>query len=121
MDGDPNHQLVVAEIEGHVIGTLHLTFLPSLSFRGGTRAQIESVRVDQGFRNQGIGEALVQWAIEQARQAKCRMVQLTTHASRQDAHRFYSRLGFSASHVGMKIDLNQASEQDAQANMEADP
>ena len=108
IDADQQHQLVVAEAGHNVIGTLHLTFLPSLSFQGGTRAQIESVRVDQAFRNQGIGQALVRWAIEQARQAQCHVVQLTTHATRQDAHRFYTRLGFTPSHIGMKLQLDHA-------------
>lgn len=107
IDGDPRHALMVVEHQGAVIGTLHLTFLPSLSFRGGTRAQIESVRVDGRYRGQGIGAWLLRWAIERARQEGCRLVQLTTNASRSDAQRFYERLGFVASHVGMKIDLGQ--------------
>jgi ribosomal protein S18 acetylase RimI-like enzyme len=107
IDGDPRNELVVVEHNGEVIGTLQLTFLPGLSFRGGTRAQIEAVRVDQGYRSQGIGQRLLQWAIARARQAQCHVVQLTTHASRDDAQRFYQRLGFVASHVGMKLDLQQ--------------
>lgn len=107
IDGDPRHELVVVEDQGTLIGTLHLSFLPSLSFQGGTRAQIESVRVDQRYRGHGIGAWLLRWAIERARQQGCRLVQLTTNASRSDAQRFYERLGFVASHVGMKIDLGQ--------------
>lgn len=105
IDADPRHELVVVEHGGAVIGTLQLTFLPSLSFQGGTRAQIESVRVDRAYRGQGIGQHLFVWAIERAREQGCRLVQLTTNASRADAQRFYTRLGFTASHVGMKIDL----------------
>lgn len=106
IDQDIHNQLVVIEQNGAIIGTLQLTFLPSLSFQGGKRAQIESVRVDGRFRGQGIGQKLCQWAIEQARQAGCHTVQLTTNASRADAHRFYQRLGFVPSHVGMKLHLH---------------
>ena len=102
---DPRHELVVVERDAAPIATLHLTFLPSLSFQGGTRAQIESVRVDRAYRGQGIGAALLRWAIQRARAEGCRLVQLTTNASRSDAQRFYTRLGFVASHVGMKLDL----------------
>jgi hypothetical protein len=72
INNDPNHELIVSELNGEVIGTLHLIFLPSISFRGGLRAQV---------------------------------VQLTTHNSREDAHRFYERLGFKGSHLGMKLTL----------------
>src|SRR5512132_3349190 len=68
IDNDPNHQLVVAESNGRVIGTLHLIFLPSISYQGGLRAQIESVRVDKKIRNRGIGSKMMKWAIECARQ-----------------------------------------------------
>jgi len=105
IDRDPNHELIVAEQDGNAIGTLHLMFLPSLSYQGGTRAQIESVRVDTRFRNQGIGKKMMEYAIERARQRGCHLVQLTTHATRADAHRFYERLGFKASHMGMKLPL----------------
>ena len=105
IDRDPNQELVVAELDGEVIGTLQLMFLPSLSYQGGTRAQVESVRVVQRLRGQGIGAGMMQWAIERARQRGCHLMQLTSHKSRKDAHRFYERLGFSLSHVGMKIEL----------------
>lgn len=102
---DPNHELIVAEREGDVIGTLHLMFLPSISYQGGLRAQIESVRVDQRFQSQGIGSQMMQWAMARARQRGAHMAQLTTHRSRVDAHRFYERLGFRGSHLGMKLNL----------------
>jgi GNAT superfamily N-acetyltransferase len=105
IDGDPRNQLVIAEAQGEVIGTLQLTMLPYLTHQGGTRAQIEAVRVDRRYRSRGVGHALFLWAIEQARNEGCRMVQLTTNAEREDAQRFYARLGFVASHVGMKLDL----------------
>jgi GNAT superfamily N-acetyltransferase len=105
IDIDPNHELVVAEWNGEVIGTLHLMFLPSVSFQGGLRAQIESVRLDKNYRNQGIGNEMMKWSIERARERGAHIVQLTTHQSREDAHRFYERLGFKASHLGMKLSL----------------
>ena len=102
---DPNQELIVAEMEGVVVGTLQLMFLPSISYQGGTRAQVESVRVVQRLRGQGIGAELMKWAIERARQRGCHLMQLTSHKSREDAHRFYERLGFTKSHIGMKINL----------------
>jgi len=102
---DANHELIVAEQNGEVIGTLHLMFLPSLSFQGGLRAQIESVRVSQSQRGLGIGSTMMQWAVERAKTRGAHIVQLTTHASRADAHRFYERLGFKGSHMGMKLSL----------------
>jgi GNAT superfamily N-acetyltransferase len=102
---DANHELLVAEVDGEVIGSLHLMFLPSISYQGGTRAQVESVRVIQRLRGQGIGAEMMKWAIERARQRGCHLMQLTSHQSRTDAHRFYERLGFVKSHIGMKINL----------------
>jgi GNAT superfamily N-acetyltransferase len=102
---DPNHQLIVAELAGKVIGTLHLIFLPSISYQGGLRAQIESVRVDKEYRNLGIGSRMMDWTIEHARERNAHIIQLTTHLSRKDAHRFYEKLGFKGSHLGMKLDL----------------
>src|SRR5215212_3250120 len=105
IESDPNHELIVAEQDGDVIGTLHLMFLPSISFQGGLRAQVESVRVDKRFQSQGIGSAMMKWAMERAKQRGAHIVQLTTHKTRVDAHRFYERLGFSGSHLGMKLSL----------------
>ena len=105
IESDPNHELIVAEHNGEVIGTLHLMFLPSISFQGGLRAQIESVRVNNQFQKQGIGSAMMGWSIQRAKQRGAHMVQLTTHKSREDAHRFYERLGFKGSHLGMKLSL----------------
>jgi GNAT superfamily N-acetyltransferase len=102
---DPNQELIVAELDGEVVGTLQLSFLPSLSYQGGMRAQVESVRVFQALRGQGIGAQMMEWAIERARQRGCHLVQLTSHKSRTDAHRFYEKLGFTASHIGMKKNL----------------
>jgi GNAT superfamily N-acetyltransferase len=105
INADPNHQLIVAEADGHVVGTLHLIFLPSISYQGGLRAQVESVRVDKEIRNGGIGSEMMKWAIECARERGAHLMQLTTHSSREDAHRFYERLGFQKSHLGMKLNL----------------
>ena len=106
IESDPNHELIVAEHNGEVIGTLHLMYLPSISFQGRSRAQIESVRVDKRFQNQGIGSAMMGWSIQRAKQRGAHTVQLTTHKSREDTHRFYERLGFKGSHLGMKLNLN---------------
>ena len=103
IERDPNHELIVAERNGEVIGTLHLMFLPSISYQGSLRAQIESVRVDKRFQSQGIGSAMMQWSMQRAKQRGAQIVQLTTHKTREDAHRFYERLGFKGTHLGMKL------------------
>ncbi|NUT49101.1 MAG: GNAT family N-acetyltransferase [Saccharothrix sp.] len=100
------HEVVaVAERDGLVVGTLQLTLLRGLSRRGATRAQIEGVRVASSARGQGLGEALVRWAVEEATARGCAVVQLTSDKSRVDAHRFYLRLGFTRSHEGFKLAL----------------
>jgi len=105
IDVDPNHELIVAEMNGEVMGTLHLMFIPSVSFQGGLRAQVESVRIDKSLRGQGIGSDMMKWVIERCQSRGAHLVQLTTHKSREEAHRFYERLGFSKSHIGMKLIL----------------
>ncbi|HEX6336278.1 MAG TPA: GNAT family N-acetyltransferase [Jiangellaceae bacterium] len=102
---DPNQLLVVGERDGQVLATMQLTFIPGLSRRGTWRAQIEGVRVASSARGHGLGEELIRWAIGQARERGCALVQLTSDARRQDAHRFYERLGFTASHTGFKLAL----------------
>jgi len=102
---DPKHELIVAERDGEVIGTLHLIFLPSISFQGGLRAQVEAVRVDRRFQSQGIGSEMMKSTMERAKERGAHVVQLTTHRTRVDAHRFYERLGFKGSHLGMKLNL----------------
>jgi GNAT superfamily N-acetyltransferase len=102
---DPNQHLVVAARGGQVIGTLHLTVIPGLSRRGATRSLIEAVRVHADARGSGLGTRLIEWAIAESRRQDCVLVQLTSDASRTDAHRFYDRLGFTASHVGFKLAL----------------
>lgn len=105
IDADKNNHLMVAEKDGEVIGTLQLTYTPSISFRGGKRATIESVRVDGRLRGKGIGREMMLRAIELARNEGCISMQLTTNAERPDAHRFYRNLGFEGSHLGMKLKL----------------
>ena len=103
LDADPNIQLMVAEEGGVVVGCLQLCIMPGLSSQGASRGLIEDVRVASNQRSRGIGEQLVQWAVGQARAQKCCLVELLTHHTRVDAQRFYERLGFARSHVGMTI------------------
>ena len=103
IERDSNLQLVVAESEGRVVGCLQLAVLPGISSQGGSRGLLEDVRVASDCRSRGIGEQLVQWAVAEAKARGCKLVELLTHASRVDAQRFYKRLGFAASHVGMTV------------------
>ena len=103
---DPRQRLVVVEDHGELVATLQIGFLPHLVLRGGERAQIEAVRVRSDRRGSGLGVAVLHWAINEARLRGCRLVQLTTNVHRADARRFYERLGFEASHVGMKLALD---------------
>jgi GNAT superfamily N-acetyltransferase len=105
IEADKNNELIVAEIDGEIVGALQITFTPSISFQGGKRATVESVRVDGKYRGRGVGKELMKWAIERAREENCLMIQLTTNAERADAHRFYENLGFKGSHLGMKLYL----------------
>ncbi|HEY8312888.1 MAG TPA: GNAT family N-acetyltransferase [Candidatus Baltobacteraceae bacterium] len=105
IDADPNQQVLVCVRDGRAIGCLQLTFIPGLSHQGSWRAQIEGVRVASTARGEKIGERMMVYAIDAARERRCRIVQLTTAKSRPDAHRFYERLGFTASHEGMKLTL----------------
>ncbi|MFC9501912.1 GNAT family N-acetyltransferase, partial [Streptomyces sp. NPDC056982] len=100
--GDPNQHLVVAVREGRTVGTLQLTVIPGLSRKGSTRSIIEGVRIHADERGSGLGTLLIEWAVDESRRQNCQLVQLTSDATRTDAHRFYERLGFEASHVGFK-------------------
>jgi GNAT superfamily N-acetyltransferase len=102
---DPNQSLMAAEREGEVVATLQLTFLPGLSKKGAWRGLIEAVRVRSDWRGQGLGAELIAWAVETSRARGCAAVQLTTDKRRLDAHRFYERLGFEASHLGYRLEL----------------
>lgn len=108
IDADPRNQLIVAEHDAEVVACLQVTYIPGLGRHGAERAQVEAVRVRSDCRGQGLGEKLMKWVIDQASQRGCALVQLTTDKSRLDAHRFYSRLGFVASHEGMKLTLSSA-------------
>ncbi len=105
IDGDSAHELMVAVVEGDVVGTLQLSIIPYLTYRGGRRAQIEAVRVAASMRGKGLGRELFGWAIARAKERGCHVVQLTTDKARPDALRFYESLGFQASHEGMKLHL----------------
>ncbi|GAA2946095.1 GNAT family N-acetyltransferase [Streptomyces enissocaesilis] len=102
---DPNQHVVVAVREGRVVGTLQLTVIPGLSRRGSTRSLVEGVRVHTDERGSGLGTQLIEWAIDESRRQNCQLVQLTSDATRTDAHRFYERLGFEASHIGFKMSI----------------
>ncbi|AJT65757.1 GNAT family N-acetyltransferase [Streptomyces chattanoogensis] len=99
---DPQQHLIVAVREGRTVGTLQLTVIPGLSRRGASRSLIEGVRVHADERGGGLGTQLIEWAIAESRVLGCALVQLTSDATRVDAHRFYERLGFEASHLGFK-------------------
>ncbi len=99
---DPNNELLVACLDDAVVGVLQITYTPYVLHQGGWRATIEGVRVASTLRSQGVGQAMFAHAFARARARGCRLVQLTTDKRRPDAKRFYERLGFEASHEGMK-------------------
>ena len=105
----PNQELIVVERDNVVVGTFDITILASLSRQGALRAQIEAVRVSRSERGTGLGASLFQWIIAHARTRGCTLLQLTTDRTRENAHRFYERLGFSPSHIGYKLDLGAGS------------
>ena len=102
---DPAHLLLVVVDGSEVVATMQLSFIPGLTRRGALRAQIEGVRVQANQRGRGLGQALFGWAIEESRRRGCALVQLSTDKSRAQARWFYERLGFIASHEGLKLDL----------------
>ena len=102
---DPRQLLVVGVLDGAIVATVQITFIPGLSRRGSVRALIEAVRVRGDLRGGGLGRQLITWAIDEARDRGCAVIQLTTDKSRVDAHRFYASMGFEASHLGMKLAL----------------
>lgn len=101
----PDNELIVAMLGDEIVGTLQLTFIPGMSYQGAWRALVEAVRVRDDIRNQRIGTRMMEWVVQRARARQCRLVQLTTNRIRVDAQRFYQRLGFTPSHVGMKLML----------------
>ena len=102
---DTNNLILVANMGGEIVGTVQLNLLHGLSRKGATRGQIEAVRVSSSHRGQGYGEKIIRAAIDMAHAKGCVLVQLTTDKTRKDAHRFYERLGFKATHEGMKLNL----------------
>lgn len=106
IDADPNSELYVAELERRVVGTFQLNFLTYLGHQGRRVGQIEAVRIEKTLRGRKLGETMMNFAIARAREQNCHRVQLTTHKTRKDAHRFYERLGFKPSHEGMKLNLS---------------
>jgi GNAT superfamily N-acetyltransferase len=106
IDADPKSALYVAELSRRVVATAQVTWLRHLTYRGGRVALVEAVHVARSERSRGIGEALIRHVIDEARRRGCRGVQLTSNKTRKDAHRFYERLGFAASHEGFKLPLS---------------
>lgn len=107
IEADSNQLLAVAvDDDDRVIGCLQLSFIPGLSRTGMWRGQIESVRIAADNRSSGLGAAMIEWAVEQARARGCGLVQLTSDKRRPDAIRFYEKLGFVTSHEGLKLDLS---------------
>lgn len=105
VEADPNNELVVAELDGEVVGTMQLTFVPGISRHGATRLLVEAVRVDARLRGGGIGRQMMLWAHERGRARGCVLAQLTSDKRRTDAHRFYLALGYEQSHEGFKLPL----------------
>lgn len=104
IDKDNNQELIVLENEEReIIGTMQLSFIQYLTYQGGIRAQIEAVRIREDQRGKGVGEQMFKWAIERAKERKAHLIQLTTDKKRPDALRFYEKLGFEASHEGLKL------------------
>ena len=109
INSDENQELIVIEnIKLEVIGTLQLSFIQYLTYRGGIRAQIEAVRIRKDQRGTGLGTEMFEWAINRAKKRGAHLLQLTTDKKRPDALRFYENLGFNASHEGMKMHLKQS-------------
>ncbi len=102
---DPNQALVVAELDHRVVGMMQLSFIPYLTHIGSWRCLIEGVRIHGDYRGRGLGNAMIEWAIDAARKRNCRIVQLTSDKQRPDALRFYATLGFEATHEGFKLKL----------------
>ena len=108
IDNDPNQELVVIQdSDSSIIGTLQLSFIQYLTYKGGIRAQIEAVRIRKDKRGEGLGETLFKWAIQRAKDRDAHLIQLTTDKKRPEAFKFYEMLGFKASHEGMKLHFNK--------------
>ncbi len=107
INSDENQELIVVEnSDNEIVGTLQLTFIQYLTYRGGIRAQIEAVRIRKDKRGLGIGKKMFEWAINRAKERKAHLLQLTSDKKRPKAIKFYEDLGFKQSHEGMKIHFN---------------
>ena len=106
ISSDENQELIVGENEaGEIVATLQLSFIQYLTYRGGLRAQVEAVRIREDLRGRGVGQEMFEWTIQRARNRKAHLLQLTTDKQRPEAMHFYEKLGFVASHEGMKLNL----------------
>lgn len=105
ISADPNNELIVACIDDKVVGVQQITFTPNITHQGAWRATIEGVRTASSVRGKGVGTKLINWAIQRAKSRGCHLIQLTTDKQRPDALRFYERLGFQATHEGLKRKL----------------
>ena len=107
IDADPNQEIIVAEKDGVVVGTMQLSYIPGIAFRGASRGLLEAVRVSRALRGQGVGREMIAWANARFRSRGCRIAQLMSLQSRTDAHRFYEQLGWNQSHYGFKYTLGE--------------
>ncbi len=105
---DPNNELIVAKMTNNVVGVLQITYTPYITHQGGWRATIEGVRTSASTRGKGLGTKLIEFAIERAKEKGCHLAQLTTDKQRDDALKFYQKLGFQATHEGMKLKLTSS-------------
>jgi len=105
IDSDSRNVLIVGDEDGQVVACMQITYIPGLGRHGGERSHVEAVRVRADRRRARLGGELMMWAIDRARERGCALVELTSDKQRPDAHRFYARLGFTASHEGMKLIL----------------
>jgi len=106
IERDPGNEVIVGVDADGIIGTMQLSYIPNLTFQGATRCQIEGVRIADRVRGQGLGQQMIRWAVERARENGCGIVQLTSNKARDRAIVFYEALGFQTSHVGFKMYLD---------------
>ena len=108
LKNDPNNQIIIGEIDNKIITMLQLTFIRHLTFQGGLRAQIEGVRTHKNYRRQGIGQKLIEYAVQLAKEKNCHLIQLTSNQLRLEALGFYEKLGFKPTHIGFKMTLEDS-------------
>ncbi|MBB5514637.1 GNAT superfamily N-acetyltransferase [Rubricella aquisinus] len=105
IDRSPDQLIIVADTEAGIVGSYQLSFLPGLAYQGAWRGQIESVRVARPYRGQGYGSQMIEHALPLCRARGCKILQLSAHLDRTDAHRFYERIGFIRTHASFKLAL----------------